>query len=62
MKDNVHNYFGSAPDRGSLTGPVLGPLNATMELALHGTIHARDNGDNYWLSSLGSHGQVSRVG
>ncbi|GAB1197984.1 hypothetical protein APSETT444_007290 [Aspergillus pseudonomiae] len=28
-----------------------------MELALHGTIHARDNGDNYWLSSLGSHGQ-----
>ncbi|KAE8399665.1 pectate lyase superfamily protein-domain-containing protein [Aspergillus pseudonomiae] len=57
MKDNVHNYFGSAPDRGSLTGPVLGPLNATMELALHGTIHARDNGDNYWLSSLGSHGQ-----
>ncbi|KAF5855169.1 hypothetical protein ETB97_009769 [Aspergillus alliaceus] len=57
MKDNVHNYFGSAPDHGSLTGPVLGPLNATILSSLQNTLTAQYNGDGYWLSSLGSKGQ-----
>lgn len=60
MKDNVNNYWGSAPDKGSLTGPILGPLNASTLDAIHGShdIHARANTDNFWLSSLGSAGAV----
>jgi glucan 1,3-beta-glucosidase len=58
MKDNVNNYFGTAPDKGSLTGPVLGTLNESTLAAIHGDKHARQNSDNYWLSSLGSAGKV----
>ncbi|PYI31826.1 pectin lyase-like protein [Aspergillus indologenus CBS 114.80] len=53
MRDNVNNFFGSAPDQGSMTGPVLTPLNATADAKMH---HARRSTDDYWLSSLGSDG------
>jgi hypothetical protein len=59
MKDNVHNYFNAAPDKGSLKGPVLGPLNGSALAAVHGSekqIHATT--DSYWLSSVGSAGEV----
>lgn len=63
MKDNVNNYFGSAPDKGSMTGPILGALNATTLAEIHGgndvhTVESRQNTDGFWLSSLGSEGQV----
>jgi glucan 1,3-beta-glucosidase len=61
MKDNVNNYWGAAPDKGSLTGPVLGPLNATTLHDMHPGRQkmARDNSDSYWLSTLGKAGSVS---
>lgn len=66
MKDNVNNYWGSAPDKGSLTGPVLGPLNGSTLGSMHGgntttaaNKVARPNSDDFWLSSLGSAGKVS---
>ncbi|OOF92665.1 glycoside hydrolase family 55 protein, partial [Aspergillus carbonarius ITEM 5010] len=52
MKDNVNNFYGTAPDRGRQKGPVLGSLNATT----HGLMEASDNTDDYWLSSMGSAG------
>lgn len=60
MKDNINNFWGTAPDKGSLAGPVLGPLNSTMLDDIHGgRKEARqDNSDDYWLSSLGSLGSV----
>ena len=59
MQDNVNNYFGTAPDHGSLTGPVLGQTNVTR----HGTLRLTEaTADDYWLSSLGSAGQVSLSG
>lgn len=54
MKDNVNNFYGTAPDRGRQKGPVLGSLNATT----HGLMEASDNTDDYWLSSMGSAGVV----
>jgi glucan 1,3-beta-glucosidase len=59
MKDNVNNYFGTAPDKGSLTGPVLGALNGSTLAAIHGDKHTRQNSDSFWLSSLASAGEVS---
>jgi glucan 1,3-beta-glucosidase len=65
MKNNINNYWGAAPDKGSLTGPVLEPLNSSMLSVLHSSneslahIGARQNSDGYWLSSLGSAGTVS---
>jgi hypothetical protein len=59
MKDNVNNYFGSAPDRGSMKGPVLAPLNSTQLHNMHTKIQSRSNTDDYWLSTMGSEGQVS---
>ncbi|KAJ5201484.1 uncharacterized protein N7498_006147 [Penicillium cinerascens] len=59
MKDNVNNFFGSAPDHGSMAGPVLGPMNSSMITDMHGSIHTRDSdSDDYWLSNLGSKGQM----
>lgn len=61
MKDNVNNYWGTAPDKGSMTGPILGSLNASTLSDIHGnnTETRRDtNSDDYWLSSLASSGQV----
>jgi glucan 1,3-beta-glucosidase len=51
MKDNVNNFFGTAPDKGSLTGPVLGPLNSTVlnEIHHHAKVNTRQTpGDGYW--------------
>jgi glucan 1,3-beta-glucosidase len=59
MKDNVNNCFGTAPDKGSLTGPVFGTLNGSTLATIHGDKHSRQNSDSYWLSSLGSAGEVS---
>jgi hypothetical protein len=59
MKDNVNNYFGTAPDRGSMIGPVLGSINSTDSLFNNSRIHPRSNTDNYWLSSMGSEGKVN---
>lgn len=56
MRDNINNYFGTAPDRGSLNGPILGPLNASALARIHGTSETRQD-DGYWLASLGSLGQ-----
>ncbi|KAI1735147.1 pectate lyase superfamily protein-domain-containing protein [Xylaria scruposa] len=56
MRDNVNNYFGTAPDQGSLNGPILGPLNASTLASIHGTTETRQD-DGYWLASLGSLGQ-----
>ncbi|KAH6647435.1 pectate lyase superfamily protein-domain-containing protein [Truncatella angustata] len=58
MKDNVNNYWGTAPDKGSMTGPVLGSLNESALEAIHGAKQERDNSDDYWLSSLGSIGSM----
>lgn len=59
MKDNVNNFFGSAPDHGSMVGPILGPMNASAISDMHGSLHERDSdSDDFWLSSLGSNGQV----
>lgn len=60
MKDNVNNFFGSAPDKGSLTGPVLSPLNETMLHDIHSmnvSLEARSSG-GYWLASVGSSGKM----
>lgn len=62
MKDNVNNYWGTAPDKGSMTGPVLGPLNASTLSSIHGgNMNTRrdSDSDSYWLSSLASAGEVS---
>lgn len=60
MKDNTNNFWGSAPDKGSLEGPILVPINESMLDSIHGgEIRIRQNADSYWLSSLGSAGQVS---
>lgn len=60
MKDNVNNYFGTAPDHGSMKGPVLESLNSSMLVEIHGgKLQGRANSDDYWLSTLGSAGQVS---
>ncbi|KAL2827770.1 pectate lyase superfamily protein-domain-containing protein [Aspergillus cavernicola] len=53
---DVNNYFGTAPDQGSLNGPILELLNASTLAEIHGTIETRQ-GDGYWLASLGSAGQ-----
>lgn len=58
MKSNVNNHFGTAPDKGSMNGPVLGLGNATTMSELHGVVVQADNSDDYWLSSYGSAGQV----
>ncbi|KAF7172832.1 hypothetical protein CNMCM5623_004961 [Aspergillus felis] len=59
MKDNVNNFFGSAPDHGSMTGPVLGPVNSTVNGQRHGMVlAAKVSSDDYWLSSLGSVGSM----
>jgi glucan 1,3-beta-glucosidase len=55
MRDNVNNFFGSAPDKGSMTGPILRPLNATTEVKMHDHTR-RATTDDYWLSSLGPDG------
>jgi glucan 1,3-beta-glucosidase len=65
MKNNINNYWGVAPDKGSLTGPILAPLNSSELHDLHNGsastagINARQNSDGFWLSSLGSAGTVS---
>lgn len=66
MKDNINNYFGTAPDKGSMTGPILASLNSSTLAEIHGgnglqTIESRQNTDDFWLSSLGSDGQVSDI-
>ncbi|GFF54115.1 hypothetical protein IFM58399_09743 [Aspergillus lentulus] len=59
MKDNVNNFFGSTPDHGSMTGPVLGPVNSTVNGERHGLIlAAKVSSDDYWLSSLGRAGSM----
>lgn len=61
MKDNVKNYFGTAPDKGSLNGPILGQLDSKTLSEIHhnSTYHARESGgDGYWLSTLGSLGRM----
>jgi hypothetical protein len=61
MRDNVNNYFGTAPDRGSMTGPVLVSANSSGPSSNHSMIHARSNTDDYWLSSMGSEGKVRQL-
>ncbi|KAI3333006.1 pectate lyase superfamily protein-domain-containing protein [Ustulina deusta] len=56
IRQDVNNYFGTAPDRGSLNGPILGPLNASALARIHGATETRQD-DGYWLASLGSLGQ-----
>lgn len=61
MGDNVNNFFGTAPDMGSLQGPVLeSPNSSTREKIHHNlTLEERQSTwDGYWLSSLGSLGQM----
>jgi hypothetical protein len=63
MVDNQHNYFGAAPDKGILNGPVTVAANVSEILIttpeLHnGTLSARDNSDDFWLSSI-PHGKAS---
>ncbi|KAI0103923.1 pectate lyase superfamily protein-domain-containing protein [Nemania sp. FL0031] len=55
MKDNVNNYWKSAPDKGTMNGPVLGSSNSSR---IQGPNAAADNSDSYWLSSLGSAGSM----
>lgn len=59
MKDNANNYFGTAPDRGSMTGPVLGSINSTDLPSNSSRLQSRSNTDDYWLSSMGGEGKVS---
>jgi hypothetical protein len=71
MKDNINNYFGSAPDAGVLAGPVLTPLNNSMLSEIHivsnssapssttgETTKEKRAGDGYWLSTAGTAGKV----
>ncbi|KAI0410472.1 pectate lyase superfamily protein-domain-containing protein [Xylaria grammica] len=55
MKDNVNNYWKSAPDKGTMNGPVLASSNGSRVQAPKVTT---DNSDDYWLSSLGSAGSM----
>jgi glucan 1,3-beta-glucosidase len=60
MKDNVNNFFGSAPDKGSLTGPVLAPLSEKLLEEIYpsnSSLEARQS-SSYWLASVGSAGQM----
>ena len=59
MKDNANNYFGTAPDCGSMTGPVLGSINSTDLPSNSSRLQSRSNTDDYWLSSMGGEGKVS---
>ncbi|KAI0902741.1 pectate lyase superfamily protein-domain-containing protein [Ustulina deusta] len=56
IRQDVNNYFGTAPDRGSLNGPIPGLLNASALARIHGATETRQD-DGYWLASLGSFGQ-----
>jgi len=59
MNNNINNQFGTAPDKGSMTGPILGPLNSSALTEIHGgNLQARLNTDDFWLSTVGSAGQV----
>ncbi|KAH6656455.1 pectate lyase superfamily protein-domain-containing protein, partial [Truncatella angustata] len=53
---DVNNFFKTAPDRGSLNGPILEPLNTSVLNQIHGTKETRQD-DSYWLASLGGVGQ-----
>lgn len=62
MRDNVNNYFGTAPDKGTLDGPVLGTPGVGHQ---NDTRHAdflsqasQSSSDDYWLSVLGSAGSM----
>ncbi|KAI1076806.1 pectin lyase-like protein [Whalleya microplaca] len=64
MKNNINNREGTAPDKGVLTGPVLGPLNASILQAIHGGHHEdssqaqkRQNTNcDSWICQLASKG------
>ena len=62
MENNINNFFGTALDKGSMTGPILEPLDeSTMDKIswTNQTLETRANTEDFWLSSLGSAGQVS---
>ena len=61
MRDNVNNYWGTAPDKGSMKGPVLGHLNSSEVAAVHKDVVNLTNSDDYWLSTLGSAGMVRSI-
>jgi glucan 1,3-beta-glucosidase len=70
MVDNINNEYGVAPDKGVLTGPITAPINTSLFQALHShssppsdeevlyeRFQSREPSD-FWLSSLGSRGQM----
>ncbi|KAI1378301.1 pectin lyase-like protein [Hypoxylon crocopeplum] len=72
-RNDINNRFGTAPDKGILTGPVLGSLDDNLQNDLHrnspSLIGISQNAsrrdpqheapfDDYWLSSLGFKGQM----
>ncbi|KAI0002790.1 pectin lyase-like protein [Xylariaceae sp. FL0662B] len=72
-KNNINNQFGTAPDKGLLDGPVLGPLNSDFLHDLHrhspSLLEISQNSsqgepksglvdDDYWLARLGPKGQM----
>ncbi|KAI1073930.1 putative glucan 1,3-beta-glucosidase precursor [Whalleya microplaca] len=72
-KSNIDNQLGTAPDKGVLDGPVLGPLSSDFLHELHRhspsliSISQNDSqreprsglaDDDYWLAKLGPKGQM----
>ncbi len=43
IRQDVNNYFGTAPDRGSLNGPIPGLLNASALARIHGATETRQD-------------------
>lgn len=43
MRDNINNQWGTAPDKGTLAGPVLEPLNSSVYSAIHGDNDVQGN-------------------
>ena len=66
MKDNVNNFFGVAPDHGTLTGPVLEPLNVALPAGPTKPSNTSSSplqqpeatNDPFWLANVGSLGKM----
>ncbi|KAI0397046.1 pectate lyase superfamily protein-domain-containing protein [Xylariaceae sp. FL0594] len=62
MKDNVNNYWKSAPDKGSRRAPVLESPGGARIQTTPDEGRTSASSDNYWLSSLGSAGLMPFAG
>lgn len=51
MRDNVNNQYGTAPDKGTLQGPVLEAINASQYNIIHTTHDPKENISSTGLST-----------